>query len=693
MPAGKCTARSLMWPTAVIITLPPLPVIITAACTISSVTTPGVMITWSARWPQVVSTTKSCACLAVANACVAPNTVVAISRLNSTGSTTTTFFAPANLAPCTALLPTPPAPKITTVSPARTSAACTAEPQPVGTPQPVRHRTSHGMSWKSSRRGTAAHSEMTAYWEKVPSVQKPPRSSSPRWNRHVPSSNMPVPAFSPFTHMFECPVEHGRQAPQAGMYEQMILSPGLTRCTSGPTDSTMPAPSCPPTTGSLMGASPVVMWSSEWQSPAAISLTRTSCAFGSSSCRSTISQPTCGARAIAARVVMLIVCASFPERVLVLVDDHAADVLAVEHVLVALVDLVQLVPASDQLVQLELARLVQADQERHVDQGAPTAVDRALDLAPVAEQHAGVLVDHAPPDRGDRDLAGLADDLDGVLDHLVVQDADGDDRAVGELAPGGLADEVEGLLGGGEGVRGAEHLGHLPLELHRVDHDHVLRPGEPRALHRVAAHPAGAVDHHGVAGAHVAGPYRRAPAGRHPAGHQRRDVEADPLGDLDDGELVHHRVLRERAEHAQAAEVLAALVEPERAVREHPGRGVLAGVAQVLAAGRAVPALAAGGDERAGHVVADGNPGDGITHRVHDARALVPADNRHPHRRVALLDVVVGVAQAGRVELDPDLVRLRVIELKLGDLPRLAGFPADRGSRCHAHGYPFPGSA
>ena len=142
---------------------------------------------------------------------------MAISRLNSTGSTTTTFFAPAKRAPCTALLPTPPAPKITTVSPAWTPAACTADPQPVGTPQPTRHRISHGMSWKSSRSGTVAHSDTTAYWEKVPSEQNPPRSSPPRWNRQVPSSNMPVPALRPFTHMLECPVEHGRQAPQAGM--------------------------------------------------------------------------------------------------------------------------------------------------------------------------------------------------------------------------------------------------------------------------------------------------------------------------------------------------------------------------------------------------------------------------------------------------------------------------------------------
>src|SRR5579875_1910118 len=205
------------FPTAVIVTWPVLPTTLMAFAITSSCRMPTVMIAWSASSPQVVSTTKSCASLAVANACVAPNTEVAISRLNSTGSTPTTFFAPANRAPCTALLPTPPAPKITTVSPGCTPAACTADPQPVGTPQPTRHSSSNGMSWKSSRSGTVAYSDTTAYWEKVPSEQNPPMSVSPSWKRHVPSSNMPVPACKPFTHMFECPVEHGRQAPQAGM--------------------------------------------------------------------------------------------------------------------------------------------------------------------------------------------------------------------------------------------------------------------------------------------------------------------------------------------------------------------------------------------------------------------------------------------------------------------------------------------
>src|ERR1700730_15288015 len=121
-----------------------------------------------------------------------------------------------------------------------------------------------------------------------------------------------------------------------------------------------------------MGASPVVMWSSEWHSPAAMILTRTSCAFGGSSRRATISQPPCGARAKAAREgKVLLSCESF----LVLVDDHAADVLAVEHVLVALVNLIERVAAGDQLVQLELACLVEGDELRHVAPGGAAARD------------------------------------------------------------------------------------------------------------------------------------------------------------------------------------------------------------------------------------------------------------------------------------------------------------------------------
>ena len=43
-------------------------------------------------------------------------------------------------------MPTPPTPKITTVSPAFVSPARTAEHQPVVTPHPTRHATSNGTS-------------------------------------------------------------------------------------------------------------------------------------------------------------------------------------------------------------------------------------------------------------------------------------------------------------------------------------------------------------------------------------------------------------------------------------------------------------------------------------------------------------------------------------------------------------------
>src|SRR5215470_15725912 len=62
----------------------------------------------------------------------------------------------------------------------------------------------------------------------------------------------------------------------------------------------------------------------------------------------------------------------------VLVHEDAADVLSVEHVLVALVDLLQPVPARDQLIQLEVARAVQAEQPRHVVQRIAAAEDGAL---------------------------------------------------------------------------------------------------------------------------------------------------------------------------------------------------------------------------------------------------------------------------------------------------------------------------
>ena len=124
----------------------------------------------SAIWPRVRSVITSWASSTVANACVAPSSM-AFSRLFSSGSTAMTYFAPAYRAPCTALMPMPPMPETITVWPGRTLAVLTAEPQPVGTPQPTRTALSSG---RSSSTLTTEFWWIVPYWLNVPSMHIAP---------------------------------------------------------------------------------------------------------------------------------------------------------------------------------------------------------------------------------------------------------------------------------------------------------------------------------------------------------------------------------------------------------------------------------------------------------------------------------------------------------------------------------------
>src|SRR4029077_4883748 len=105
---------------------------------------------------------------------VAPNRLASSSRFVWM-SMRTILEAPAMRAPLTALSPTPPAPKITTVSPAQTFAVFKTEPAPVTTPQPRSAAWANGSSL-----GTKAS------WFSWMSVcaAKPP---SPKpWNKPIP---------------------------------------------------------------------------------------------------------------------------------------------------------------------------------------------------------------------------------------------------------------------------------------------------------------------------------------------------------------------------------------------------------------------------------------------------------------------------------------------------------------------------
>ena len=76
--------------------------------------------------------------------------------------------------------------------------------------------------------------------------------------------------------------------------------------------------------------------------------------------------------------------------------------------------------------------------------------------------------------------------------------------------------------------------------------------------------------------------------------------------------------------------------------------------------------------------------GDAGTDVDDDARALVPEDRREDALRVrAGQGEVVGVADAGGLDLDQHLAGLRSFELNGHDLQRLAGLGGDCGANVH----------
>src|SRR5207245_2829945 len=103
-----------------------------------------------------------------------------------------------------------------TVSPGSTPAAYTAEPHPVGTPQPTSTAVSRS---RSSSTFTHDVSEMVDHWENVPIMHIAPRSWPPLWNRNVPSGIQPSRIVAPMSQRFCCPVEQNRQKPHDGMNE------------------------------------------------------------------------------------------------------------------------------------------------------------------------------------------------------------------------------------------------------------------------------------------------------------------------------------------------------------------------------------------------------------------------------------------------------------------------------------------
>src|SRR5580692_1920811 len=146
-------------------------------------------------------------------------------------------------------------------------------------------------------------------------------------------------------------------------------------------------------------------------------------------------------------------------------QDETPDVLAVQHVLVALVDVLELVGGGDQLVQLQVAGLVELYHPRDVVERVARAEQAALDALLHQRQHRAVDLDvvrDQVAETGDDDGAALADGVERVVHDLGRHHADRHDGLVGHDAPGEAVDRQGRLAGGGEAVGGAELLGGLP---------------------------------------------------------------------------------------------------------------------------------------------------------------------------------------------------------------------------------------
>src|ERR1700759_5301544 len=220
----------------------------------------------------------------------------------------------------------------------------------------------------------------------------------------------------------------------------------------------------------------------------------------------------------------------------VLVDHDAADVLAGQQVVVALVDLFKLVGPGDDLVELEVAGLVQPEDLGDV--GGRVAVAEQAALHRLAEQgqdgpghRDGRYFQLVQP--GHHDRAALADGVEPGGHDLGRHEVDGEDGRVGHLPPGHVGDGGLRLFGRGERVGRAEFHRLLTLVLQRVDGDDVLRAGVAGALHRVDADAADAVDRHRVAGSDVRGVHGGTPPGRHAAADQHGLFQRQVVVDLD----------------------------------------------------------------------------------------------------------------------------------------------------------------
>ena len=218
-----------------------------------------------------------------------------------------------------------------------------------------------------------------------------------------------------------------------------------------------------------------------------------------------------------------------------------------------------------------------------------------------------------------------------------------------------------------------------------VDTDDDVGAGHARALDDVEADAAEPEDDDIVARPHIGGVDDGADAGGDAAADVAARLERRVAADLRDGDLGQHgEVGKGRAAHV-VVQHLALVGKARGAIGHHAAAlGGADGGAQIGLARQARLTLAAFGRVERDDMVADRDAGNAGADFADDTGAFMAEDRREQAFAVETIERIgIGVADAGRHDLDQHLAGARAVEIDLDDFERRFRCKGDGGAGLH----------
>src|SRR6185312_6534 len=204
----------------------------------------------------------------------------------------------------------------------------------------------------------------------------------------------------------------------------------------------------------------------------------------------------------------------------VLMDYYSSNIAAGEHVVVGLIDVIELVLGGDGFVEQQLAAPVQAYQARDVGARVGFAVKASqepfLEQREQRQRQRRRHVGHRCQG-GDHHGTALPHRIERVVDHRPFEHAWRQDRRVGHDSTRNLANQLGCFLHRGGKVSSSELKRFVALARLNIEYDDLLCSRQPRALNGTAADAPAAHHEHHIAGTDIRGIDGRTPAGGYAA--------------------------------------------------------------------------------------------------------------------------------------------------------------------------------